>query len=179
LQTHGTDVFSECLSYAVMHLVMRTAESGIREFDTIFDATAERQANRLAATFATRLTNAVAAAVRADREGIGFEPSDRNADRTVESFRIVAQVMYPTITETRDALANYDHSDAGVVWLRAIDHALFLPTDRLPPPAERPLQMLANLIDATIDGFYPFFLAKMFGDVMYEHFEQPEPEVLP
>ncbi len=171
LQTQGTDVFSECLAYTVMHLVMRTADSGVREFDTLFDATAERQAIRLGAYYATHLTDALLKGVRDDREGIGFDSADRNFDRTIESFHVVSQVMYPNITETRGALIHYDHHDPAIVWIRAIDHAMFLPTDRLPMPTDAELRSLTNLLDATIDSFYPYFLAKMFGDTMYDHFE--------
>ena len=171
LQTQGTDVFSECLAYTVMHLVMRTADSNIREFDTLFDATAERQAIRLGATYAAHLTEALLRGIRADREGIGFDTNDRNFERTIESFHIVSQVMYPGITETRGALINYDHQDPALIWIRAIDHAIFLPTERLSLPTDAELRSLTRLLDATIESFYPFFLAKMFGETMYEHFE--------
>lgn len=172
LQTQGTDVFSECLSYTVMHLVMRTADSGLREFDTLFDATAERQAIRLASTFASRLTEALVHGILDDREGIGFEKTDRNLEKTIDSFRIVSQVMYPALLEMREALIKYDHQDPAIIWLRTIDHALFLPTDRLRYPTDMELRSLTNALDATVEGFYAFFLAKMFGDVMYDHFEQ-------
>ena len=171
LQTQGTDIFAQCLSFTVAHLVLRVAESGLREYAMLFDPAWERRTSRLGAAFAHRLTEALALAIREDRPNANLDARDDDSQRTVDSFRIVAQIMYPAISEVRNALANYRHYDPAMVWLRAIDHALYITT--VPPlEGERPvLDSLATLFDAALRAFYPFFLATAFGESVYAQFE--------
>ena len=171
LQTQGTDIFAECLAFTVTHLVIRVAESGMRTYGMLLDRAWERQASRLGAEFAHRLTEALVVAIREDRADSKIDARDGDTERTIDSFRIIAQIMYPSISEIRTALANYRHDDPTMLWLKAIDHALYLTTTP-PGPTERPvLDSLATLFDAALYAFYPFFLATAFGESVYAQFE--------
>jgi hypothetical protein len=166
LQTRGTDTFSECLAYGVMNNVIVVADSGVREYDVLYDATAERHAIRLGALFSGLLTQRLLAGINEDREGIGFEGADANIYRTVDSFRAVSQVMYPTFVEVRDAFVETE--DSAHTWLRAIDLSLFLNTDRLVRPDDEKIETLARTLDDASESFYTYFLATLFGEMMYE-----------
>jgi hypothetical protein len=172
LQTNATDIFAACLSFTVAHLVLRVAQSGLRDYDQLVTPAWRRQASRLGAEFAYRLTEAFALATRADRRSDQkFDARDDNVERTLGNFTIISQIMYPAISEVRTALANYRHRDPAMRWLRAIDHALYT-TPRTVTDDERPkLRALANLLDDTLDAFYPYFLASAFDESVYAQFD--------
>jgi len=170
LKTHATDVFAACLSSTVEHLVLRLAQSGLRDYTLLLDPAWERQASRLGAEFAHRVTQALAADVRADRPEEG-EARNEYVEQSLNAFDKVSQIMYPAISEVRTALANYRHRDPAMRWLRAIDHALYL-TPSPPTEEEWPtLTALARYFDAAIDAFYPYFLATAFDESVYAQFE--------
>jgi hypothetical protein len=170
VRTHATDIFAQCLAFAVEHLVLRIAESEFRDYAMLLDAAWDRQSSRLGAEFAHRLTKALAAAARADRPQESDARSEE-VERNLNAFSKVSQIMYPAISEVRTALANYHHRDPAMRWLRAIDHALYMTTAPVTEKEWPVLAALAKFLDGAIDGFYPYFLATAFGESVYAQFE--------
>jgi hypothetical protein len=170
VRTHATDIFARCLSFAVEHLVFRLAESSFRDYAMLIDPSWERQAARLGAEFAYRLTESLAAAARADRNDESGARADE-IEQNLNAFAKVSQIMYPAISEVRTSLANYHHRDPAMRWLRAIDHALYVTTSPVTENEWPVLSALTKFLDAAIEAFYPYFLATAFGESVYAQFE--------
>lgn len=169
LKTRGSDTVAECLAFTTMHLVQRVADAHVRGYTTLLISEGDRAASRLAGLFATFLVDRVIDGMRADEERVGFRKRDPQLERTLTTYRAVAEIMYPDSREMRAGISNVDE-DILTFWSRAIDHAIFLSAvtqDALDTDA---LITLVKTIDETIRSFYLYFLATTFGDTMYERF---------
>jgi len=171
LRSHATDIFAGCLAFTVPHLVLLVAQSTLPEYAMVLDPTRDRKALRLAAEFAHRLTEALCKDVRAERSESANDPRDENTEKTIQTFAVISQIMYPAISEVRASLANYRHRDPAMRWLRAINHALFLTTHPVDEHERAILGALAKLFDETVASFYPYFLATAFGNSVYAQFD--------
>lgn len=169
LKTRGSDIVAECLAFTTMHLVQRVADAHIRSYMILLISDGDRAASRLAGLFATLLVDRVIAGMAADEERVGFRARDPQLERTLTTYRAVAEIMYPDSREMRAGISKVE-ADVLAFWSRAIDHALFLNTAHLEAADSDALIALVRTIDETIDSFYLYFLATTFGDTMYERF---------
>jgi hypothetical protein len=169
LKTRGSDIVAECLAFTTMHLVQRVADAQVRGYTILLISDGDRAASRLAGLFATLLVDRVIAGMTADEERVGFRARDPQLGRTLNTYRAVAEIMYPDSREMRAGISNVE-DDVLAFWSRSIDHALFLNAVPLEPPDSDALIALVRTIDETIDSFYLYFLATTFGDSMYERF---------
>ena len=169
LKTGGSDTVAHTLAFTTMHLVQRVGDSGVAGYDVVLSDGGDREASRLGGLFAGKLIDRVTAGIEADEERIGFAAQDPQLERTLTSYRAVAEIMYPDSREMRYGITNVD-DDPIVYWQRAVDHALYLGT--VPPdgPAADAMLRLARTIDDTLDSYYVYFLATSFGEAIYERY---------
>lgn len=169
LKTSGSDTVAHCLAFATMHLVQRVCDSNVRGYDAARAPGGDRAASRLAGLFASLLVDRIALGMSADRERIGIASRDPDLERTLTSYRAVAEIMYPDSREMRAGISKVD-DDPMAFWQRAIDHALFLNGSPIASPAPEAMLTLVRTICDTLDSFYIYFLATSFGDAFYERY---------
>lgn len=169
LKTGGSDNVAHTLAFTTMHLVQRVGDSGVDGYDVVVRDDGDREASRLAGLFAGKLIDCVTTGIEADEERIGFAAQDPHLERTLTSYRAVAEIMYPDSREMRYGVTNVD-DDPIAYWRRALDHALFIGNADAHAPASEAMLRLARTIDDTIDSYYVYFLATSFGNAMYERF---------
>lgn len=169
LKTRGSDIVAECLAYTTMHLVQRVADAHVRGYTILLVSDGDRAAARLGGLFATLLIDRVITGMTADVENVGFQTNDPHHERTLTTYRAVAEIMYPDSREMRASISNVE-DDPLAFWSRVIDYALYLTTVPLAAPDRDALLALVRTIDETIESFYLYFLATSFGNAMYERF---------